>query len=353
MPHSRSLAGFMGRFTICMVFAGILFIGCKGEDGEMSAAQDVDFEMGEPITDTTFALIVSSSSGSDTLTTAEYRERFNLITMQYPMLLSDPSQVSELQRTILEDFVMQFAVMREADRLGLMADTAQVEMQLAQFRSQYPTPEAFQEALTLENLTEDSLRSSIRQYIRSQMLQEQIATGASQPTEEELQAFREEQAEEVRAQHILFMLEPGATAEQESTIQATAQAVLDSAQAGAPFDDLARRHSVDGSAQSGGDLGYFSRGDMVAPFEEAAFALADSGDITPELVRTQFGFHIIRLMDRRTTELMDTSQARQILYTNRQQEALQAELGRLRGTVTVRVNPEVVEVDLNAPRPEY
>jgi peptidyl-prolyl cis-trans isomerase C len=92
--------------------------------------------------------------------------------------------------------------------------------------------------------------------------------------------------EELRARHILV-----ATKED-------ADRIVGELDAGGSFEELAGKNSTDGTAQNGGDLGYFSRGQMVDAFEEAAFAL-EPGTYTKEPVQTQFGFHIIKLEDKR------------------------------------------------------
>jgi len=94
-----------------------------------------------------------------------------------------------------------------------------------------------------------------------------------------------EEGEQVRARHILVKSKDEA--------EALRKRLLD----GEDFAELAREHSTDlGSGANGGDLGWFGRGVMVAPFEEAAFALA-VGDISP-LDQSQFGYHIIRVDER-------------------------------------------------------
>ncbi len=94
---------------------------------------------------------------------------------------------------------------------------------------------------------------------------------------------------EVRARHILVK-----TKEE-------AEAVIKKLEGGAKFEDLAKASSTDGTASNGGDLGYFSEGQMVPEFEKAAFALKP-GEYTKEPVQTQFGFHVIQLEDRRTKQ---------------------------------------------------
>lgn len=105
--------------------------------------------------------------------------------------------------------------------------------------------------------------------------------------------------EERRASHILFQLDPKADAAEVEKVRAEAQRTLDELRA-APerFAELAKARSQDpGSAAQGGDLGFFARGVMVPSFEDAVFALEK--DQFAELVRTDFGFHVIRLTDLR------------------------------------------------------
>ena len=99
--------------------------------------------------------------------------------------------------------------------------------------------------------------------------------------------------EQIRASHILFNSE-GAD---EVALRTKAESVLAEARAGADFADLAEQHSDDtGSASLGGDLNYFGRGQMVPAFETAAFSLMP-GEIS-DLVQTDFGLHIIKVVDK-------------------------------------------------------
>ncbi|KAB0536863.1 peptidylprolyl isomerase [Pseudochrobactrum algeriensis] len=91
---------------------------------------------------------------------------------------------------------------------------------------------------------------------------------------------------EVRARHILVKTED------------EAKAIIKKLEGGAKFEDLAKESSTDGSAAQGGDLGYFGEGMMVPEFEKAAFAL-EVGSYTKEPVKSQFGYHIIKLEDKR------------------------------------------------------
>lgn len=119
--------------------------------------------------------------------------------------------------------------------------------------------------------------------------------------EEEIRAYYGESIDryrtrkQIRARHILFRLAQEASQEEEERVRETALEVLQQAREGEDFAELAEAHSQDRSTaeNDGGDLGFFSRGEMVRPFEDAAFAM-QPGEIS-ELVRTPFGYHIIKV----------------------------------------------------------
>lgn len=103
-------------------------------------------------------------------------------------------------------------------------------------------------------------------------------------------------AKEVKASHILFMLKEDAPEEEVLKVREKAESVLAEAKKGGDFAALAKKYSQDPSAaRNSGDLGYFTRDRMVPAFADAAFAL-NPGDIS-DLVRTRFGFHIIKVED--------------------------------------------------------
>jgi len=105
---------------------------------------------------------------------------------------------------------------------------------------------------------------------------------------------------QVKASHILIKVDENAAADAVTAAQARAQDILSQLEKGADFAELAKKYSEDtGSKDSGGDLGWFGRGDMVKEFEDAAFALK-KGKIS-NLVRTSYGFHIIKVTDKRGT----------------------------------------------------
>ena len=136
--------------------------------------------------------------------------------------------------------------------------------------------------------------------------------------------FKTERA--VHARHILFRLAAGATPEEEKKIRERAQFVLGKAKAGTDFAALAREFSQDSSGASGGDLGWFSAGQMDPAFEQAAFALG-KGQVG-DLVRTKFGFHIIKIEETREAGTPAFEQARAEVARKRAAAAARAEVAK-------------------------
>lgn len=172
---------------------------------------------------------------------------------------------------------------------------------------------------------EESYREPERRQIRYLTVTPEPFQVAREFTEDEISAYYDSHAEtfvrdeEARARHILFRLPENASAEREERVRGLAQSVLDDLRGGADFAAAAAEHSEDeGTAEAGGDLGFFPRGQMMPPFEEAAFSLP-IGELS-DPVRTELGFHILRVEERMEAGIKPLEEARQEVT-----DALQAE----------------------------
>lgn len=199
-------------------------------------------------------------------------------------------------RTGDQDFTVDQATALLVDQENLPNDVEVVKA-LADLWADY--------TLLAEEVARDTTLSSLAMepMVRQQLDQEtiyQLRDSAlhvdTMITEEELRAAygREAPDAQLRASHILLGFPEQATQAQRDSVRAQVQSIRERALAGESFAALARQFSQDpGSAPLGGDLGTFSRGDMVKPFEDAAFAL-EPGQIS-DVVETPYGLHIIRL----------------------------------------------------------
>jgi peptidyl-prolyl cis-trans isomerase C len=208
-------------------------------------------------------------------------------------------------------------------------------------KSRYPSPDAFQKALTTNNATETTLRKEIGDGLIMQKLVDRhvsvqlAADAAEQFYKGNLDKFH--RPAEVRASHILFRLAEGGD---EKAVRQRAQTALERIKKGEDFGKLAKELSEDpGSAQQDGDLGYFARGTMVTPFDDAVFALK-KGEVSG-IVQTQFGFHIIKLTDTREAGVVPLAEAKADIEAYlQQQERNQREhayLDELKKTIKIEI----------------
>lgn len=137
--------------------------------------------------------------------------------------------------------------------------------------------------------------------------------------------YRFENPERVKVRHILFMT-MGKSDEEAEEARKQADAVLEELRGGGSFEDLAKEHSEDpGNADNGGDLGWVSRGMMDPAFEEASFALKENGEITQSPVKSEFGYHLIRLDDRQAPSVKPLSEVREVIRDDLRAERAQSD----------------------------
>jgi parvulin-like peptidyl-prolyl isomerase/Tfp pilus assembly protein PilF len=258
---------------------------------------------------TVAAVVNGSEISRDTLDTAS-TNLANQYSQYYQQMGMDASTLFSGARGSLFRLQVQAQALQGLIRQELYTQQAkQFKIRVAKSDIDDAFAEQYNDLLTRYNITEEQLtdylngqgksldqfkkemRESVETQMRDQALREAVI-GDIEPTDDELEAYFEKNIshydtpEEIRASHILV-------ADEE-----TANEVLDKLKDGADFAELAKEYSTDpGSKDKGGDLGWFSRGRMVKEFEEAAFALK-VGEVSAP-VKTQYGYHIIKLTDRK------------------------------------------------------
>jgi peptidyl-prolyl cis-trans isomerase C len=215
-----------------------------------------------------------------------------------------PDKRDEVLRNVLDQLVAFHLLAQESRARKLEVADSDVEAQLGQLRGSYPTDQAFQQGIAAQGLTLDQVRQQARTNLLVQKVIDTEIASKVVVQDAEVSAFyqqnleRFKQGDSVHASHILIGLPQNPTVEQRTEAKSKAQAVLKQVRGGGDFAALARAESQDrGSAQNGGDLGFFSKGQMTPAFEEAAFA-TKPGTVSG-IVETPFGFHIIKVQERR------------------------------------------------------
>lgn len=207
----------------------------------------------------------------------------------------------ELEAQALQSLIRQVIYTQQARKFHVRVSRHDVDtaynQQYNDLLKKYSITEAqLARSLKSQNKTlkdfQKQLRDSVTQQLRDHALQDKVV-GPINPTDDQLAVYfkknisRYETPEEIRASHILVHDED------------TAKKVLAKLKNGADFAALAKEYSLDtGTKDKGGDLGWFSRGQMVKEFADAAFALKNIGDISG-IVKTSYGYHIIKLTGRK------------------------------------------------------
>jgi peptidyl-prolyl cis-trans isomerase C len=254
-------------------------------------------------------------------------------------------QRNQVYRGVLEELIAMRLLKQEVARRHVVATDAEMDEAMKQVRKQFPTEAAFTQALAAQKMTAPQLREETRtQVLVSKMLEQEIGPQISvKPAD--ISGFYEknpdkfQQPEAVHASHVLIAVPQDATPAVKATARAKAADVLKQARASVDFAKLARTYSDDSSKQRGGDLGFFPKGQMLPAFEAAAFALAPNQ--ISDVVETQFGFHIIKVLEKRPAQSVPFAEVapriEQFLKQQQQQEKTKVFVDQLRAKGNVEV----------------
>lgn len=189
---------------------------------------------------------------------------------------------------VLNSLIIKKIIKLEAKKQNIKVTKDEIQDELDKTIENFGSKEAFKNTLEYYGITEDSLKEDIELNLYvSKLLKSEVKI-----TEEEMKDYFEEnkddfkQEEQVKARHILVENEE------------TAKEIKQKLDNGENFEELAKKYSTDTETkEKGGDLGFFSKGEMVKEFEEVAFSLK-VGEISNP-VKTKYGYHIIKVEDRK------------------------------------------------------
>lgn len=237
-------------------------------------------------------------------------ERFNIIAERRAQQMPGniPGQMLQIYKKQTADMVIdEFLIERKIAADKVEASPEEVTQALNEFKARFPDETVYASFLEHNKITEDVIRGDIAKDVA---LRKIIAKSHNLEVDEaKVKAFYEEnkprfeQQEEVQASHILLKIEEGADDATVAARKKEAEAIVKEARAkDADFAALAKAKSEGPSAETGGALDFFPKNRMVPEFSEAAFKLKN-GEVS-DPVRTQFGYHIIKVTDRRDARIV-------------------------------------------------
>jgi peptidyl-prolyl cis-trans isomerase C len=240
------------------------------------------------------------------------------------------SQMPKIKKEVLENLIGFELLYQESQKKAIKIDEAIINKQVMTLKKRFPSEAEFKSALTKANLSEVAIKNQIARGLAIEQLIGTYVTKNATVSDEEIKAFYEshpnlfKQPEQVRASHILIKVDPQANEVKRAEAQKKIKEIQQKLQKGEDFATLATALSEGPSKAKGGDLGYFSRGRMVKSFEEAAFALRPNE--VSDIVETKFGYHLIKVIEKRPETTTAFEDAKDKLGQYLKQQKVQKEV---------------------------
>lgn len=269
----------------------------------------------------------------DNIMKSEFDKLYNSAIEQYKQITSKPltdEELKQIRQKVLDQLITDKLLLQEAKKRGIKVTKRELEEGINTVKSRFPNDQAFLQELKKENLTEKQFQKRIEEQIMVlKLVDEVIKKNAKQPTEQEAKVVfdkvmkiiekkeygklppeEEEELkllarlveryfdEQVRVRHILIRVDRNFTDKQKEEARKKIEEIKKKLDAGEDFITLAQKYSEDpGSKDRGGDLGFIARNDTVKEFEKVAFSLKEGQ--TSDVVETEYGYHIIRVVERK------------------------------------------------------
>jgi len=290
--------------------------------------------------------VVATVNGQK-ITREELQKAFDQATAGAGVKADDLSDDQKLDayKQILDDLILDKLVEEKAS--SVQVSKADVDAEVAKIKGQFPSEKEFDEQLKRLGQTPEQFTTTVGTMLKQRKWIESQVDGKGTATEADAKAFYDANGKEfqnpdlVRASHILFMVPENAPDDVVKAKEKAAKDALARAKKGEDFTVLAKELSEEPNAkQSGGDLSFFSKEEMVPEFANVAFELKP-GDLS-DPVRTKFGYHVIKVTDKKAagTIPFDEVKDRVVAYLQRQKkgEAVKVTIDALRTNSKVEVN---------------
>lgn len=223
-------------------------------------------------------------------------------------------QIAQFKTATLEKLIKIELLFQKSKKAGVVVDDKLVDEQFQAFKAQFASDEQYKEFLENLGYNEENVKEQFRKNFAVQQFINDTFSSKGEVTDMEIREYYDTnqekfiQPDSVRARHILLLVKEGDTQDEKdkkrTKLQKIRQEILD----GSDFAEMAKRFSEGPSNVKGGDLGYFSRGQMVQPFETVAFGMMP-GDVS-DIVETKFGYHLIKIEDKKAESTVSFDEAK-------------------------------------------
>ncbi len=273
------------------------------------------------------------------ITLSEYKASLEKLKSQLPKGDSlDPEGIKTLKMNLLNQLIEKKLLIAEAGKLGITVSEAEMNEQINRIVGEYPDSDTFNSRMKEENIDIPSWKKEIEYQIMLEKLVKAVAGSNITVTPEEVKKYYDDHLDlynsPTRVRALQIMLE---TREQ-------AQTILDEIKGGGDFSELAKTYSISPDSEKGGDLGFFSEGEMPPSFS-VVFTMKP-GDLS-DVVESEYGFHLFKIVDRREAKMLSLEEARPEIEEKLKRLKSEEKYGewfeQIRKSTKIEVNPSVLE----------
>ena len=239
------------------------------------------------------------------------------------------AQMGMMKNQVLNSLIDRELLFQETKKKGIEVDPKDVDDELQKIKQRYSKDGEFEQLLNNMGLTESDVQIQIKRGMAIQQLMDKEVRAKISIGDEEVKSYYDanpqlfQQPEQVKASHILVKLDADAPQEEKDKARKKIESVQKKAKKGEDFTTLAKTYSEGPSGPNGGDLGYFRRGQMVKPFEDAAFSLKPNE--TSDIVETQFGYHLIKVVDKKPAQTVAYADVKEQLSEHLKKQKMDSE----------------------------
>ncbi|MBF8983633.1 peptidylprolyl isomerase [Lutibacter sp. B2] len=303
-------------FIMLLLVLAVFTTGCQGQEVQVAKADMV------------------AKIDKKVITVENYNKQLAIFKKNYESQYGDKiwsvdvggkTFLSAVKENVLEKLITDEVIISYLQNKKVTIDEKEVEKQYTVYQENIKNQEEFKKFLEENKIDEASIKEQIRTELYVKKFQDEVIKELDL-TDEKIKKYYDEHIsdyniEQVKASHILLKEEE------------KAKDILTKVKAGEDFAKLAKEFSEDkGSGQQGGDLGYFQRGMMVPEFEEVAFSL-ENGQIS-DLVKSQFGYHIIKVIDKKV-EVKEFEEVKDQIKETIMQETMMKKIEETKATFKI------------------
>lgn len=257
----------------------------------------------------------------------------------------------KFQEEILEKMIDDEIILQDAAKKELTVPEEEVNAEFDELKKSIDSQGQFKTILEGNGIDDEFLKEQVKKDLTVKKYYNTLMT-ENEVKEDEVRKYYDEHIDEftssqVKASHILFAKKDfdkneDLPKEEVAKKKELAEKVLEMVKNGQNFADLAMKYSDDpGSAKNGGDLGYFDKSTMVKEFSDAAFSMKP-GDVSSGIVETEFGFHIIKVFDKKEN-VQKFEDVKQAISSNLQYQKYESVIDGLKKEAKIKKNEDVIK----------